>query len=82
MRRAGRPGVASGWSLVAGLAVLGAVSLVPLVGGVAGLAVLLFGVGAGILTLTTIYREEPVAPGVTPPSDVPVERFGEPIPAR
>jgi cytoskeletal protein CcmA (bactofilin family) len=82
MRRAGRPGVASGWSLVAGLAVLGAVSLVPLVGGVAVLAAVLFGVGAGILTLTTIYREEPVAPGVTPPSDVPVERFGEPIPAR
>ena len=49
MQRAGRPGVASGWSLLASLALLGVVSLVPIAGGIAILAALTFGLGAGTL---------------------------------
>lgn len=49
MQRAGRPGVASGWSLLVSLALLGVVSLVPIAGGIAILAALTFGLGAGTL---------------------------------
>jgi hypothetical protein len=74
--------VASGWSLLAGLAVLGVVSLVPIAGGIAILAVLTFGLGAGTLALKAAYSEPATGAG-TPTSPEPlVERSGEPIPAR
>jgi hypothetical protein len=82
MQRAGRPGVANGWSLLAGLVLLGVVSLVPFAGGVAILAALLFGLGALVLALTATYRETSTVAGPPPPPDVSAERFGEPIPAR
>ena len=82
MLRAGRPGVASGWSLVLGLAVLGVVSLVPVAGGIAILAALMFGLGAGVMTLVATYREPAVMAGSPSTPDDAGRQFGEPIPAR
>jgi cytoskeletal protein CcmA (bactofilin family) len=82
MQRAGRPGVASGWSLLVGLALLGVVSLVPFAGGIAILAVLLFGLGAGLLALKAAYDQPATGAGAPPPPEIPIERYGEPIPAR
>lgn len=82
MLRAGKPGVASDWSLLLGLVVLGVVSLVPNAGGVAILAALVFGLGAGVLTLTATYRELAIVAGDPASPDDPGLRYGEPIPAR
>jgi cytoskeletal protein CcmA (bactofilin family) len=82
MQRAGRPGIASGWSLLAGLALLGVVSLVPVAGGIAILAALMVGLGAGTMALKDAYCEPATGAGNPPPPEIPVERFGEPIPVR
>lgn len=76
MARAGRPAVGDGWVLMIGLVVMGLVSLVPLVGVVVLFAALLFGLGACVLALTSIYRER-ATPASPPPSRS--EGPGEPI---
>jgi cytoskeletal protein CcmA (bactofilin family) len=76
MARAGRPAVGDGWALLAGLAAMGLVSLVPLVGGAVLFAALLFGLGSSVLTLSSIYRARATATG-SPPS-MP-DGSGEPI---
>ena len=68
MQRAGRPNVALSWSLLAGLVVMALVSLVPVVGGIVLFAAMLFGLGAGIVTLTAIYRGRTGAAGSPSPS--------------
>jgi hypothetical protein len=55
---------------------------VPVAGGIAILAALMFGLGAGILALKDAYCEPSTGGGTPTPPDIPVERFGEPIPAR
>ena len=82
MQWTGRQSIASSWSLLAGLVLLGVVSLVPFAGGVAVLAALVFGLGAMVLALTATYRETATAAGPPPPPDVDARSIGEPIPAR
>jgi cytoskeletal protein CcmA (bactofilin family) len=82
LQRVGRPNVASGWSLLAGLVLLGLVSLVPLVGAVALFVALLFGLGAFIQALIATYREWPGATGTRPTPEAHADNLGEPIPAQ
>jgi hypothetical protein len=82
MQRVGRPHVATGWSLLAGLVVFGLASLVPVAGGLALFMALLFGLGAGVLALTAGYRELSRKEGAPPPPEVRVEPLGEPMTAR
>lgn len=79
MQRAGRHHVAAAWSALAGLALLGLVGVVPMLGSVALFAGLLFGLGATILTLVQRYQDEPVLNGAAATQ---THDFGEPIPAR
>jgi cytoskeletal protein CcmA (bactofilin family) len=82
MRRVRRPDASGGWSLLAGLVVLGVVSLVPIAGGIAILAALLFGLGAGTMALKATYEQPAAGAAAPPPPEAPIERYGEPIPAR
>lgn len=79
MQRIGRPQMAAAWTTLAGLALLGLVGVVPVIGGVALFAALLFGLGAALLTLAKRYQEEPVAEGA---ASTHAHDLGEPIPAR
>jgi cytoskeletal protein CcmA (bactofilin family) len=79
MQWVGRPGVASGWSMVVGLALLGAVSLLPLAGGVAILAALMFGLGAGTLALKAAYLQQAAEAGARPPAPAPASAGDGPL---
>jgi len=61
--RAGRGDVATGWHLLAGLVLLGVVSVIPIAGGIVLLAALLFGLGAFVLALAGAYRGQPILAG-------------------
>lgn len=63
LHRLGRDRLAIGWHLLAGLAVLGLVSLIPVAGGLLVLAALIFGLGAFVIALAALYRAPAPATG-------------------